>query len=133
MADTLVKAILPCNYAFQDKQNRWCLIGTYDSVQVSALPGTWGATAVFLRIVDLPQKGTLHVQAEDPAGMVIWTSGPIGFEIAPGGRTSLEAALLMGTIPVLSFGKYRIAVFVNADRVAETEISVMPMSERVAK
>jgi Family of unknown function (DUF6941) len=134
MSEPLAKAVLLCTYASQDRLGRWNLMAVFDNLFVPAVPGQVSPFFIFVRVADCPKNGRLMFQVEDPAGMVLWTSGPQLYERRPEAKNStVDAVFTTQPMLVTAFGKHRIAVYLNSDRVAETELMVAPSSEMVAR
>lgn len=133
MSEPVAKAILLANYAIQDKLNRWTLTAVFDNVYLPSLPGHVPPFYVFARLADAPRTGRFTVQLEDPGGVVLWTSGAQLFELADPKDHNLAIVLPTAPVVVCAFGKYRVAIYVGADRLADTELSIVPAEERVVR
>lgn len=126
MSEPVAKAILLCNYALQDRANRWTLAAIFEYVQAKSMPANIAPFYIYVRLLDCPRQGRYTFLVEDPDGIVIWTSGSQVLSI-PESSESLNWNLVWSTpsIGVSRFGKYRVAVYVNADRIADTDLGVI--------
>lgn len=123
----MAKAILLCNYAMQDKADRWSLMGVFEKALIQSVPGTAPTLFVFVRIADCPKMARYMFQVEDPGGIVIWSSGAQMLERSD----EIESAAWdivwhVPAVAVTEFGKHRVVVYVNADRVADTDFIIAP-------
>lgn len=130
----MAKAILLCSYALQDKADRWSLMGVFEKALIPSVPGPTPAFFIFVRIADCPKVARYMFQMEDPAGIVIWSSGAQVLsrsdEIESAGWDIVWA---VPPATVTEFGKHRVSVYVNADRVVDTDLVVAPFTGIVAK
>ena len=129
MSEPVSKAILLCNYATIDKVNRWSLIDTFNTVYMKSTPWMTNPFFVFVSVVDAPTVPVLTFQVEDASGFVVQTSGPIPFDSA--GLRNLQFLHQVKPFVIVSPGKYRIVLYINKDRVAETELAAEMAPEGV--
>lgn len=127
MSEPMVQGIVACNFASQDKFNRWSLIAIFDTQHVAALPGAIMPHVVWARIADVPTRGEARIQLEKESGTVVWTSGPVSFQMNdPAGSRTIELGFGIPPVAVTSYGKYRYAVLVNDLRAGDLPMNVMP-------
>lgn len=122
MSEPVVKAILFCNYYTMDKGNRISLIDIFGTMRVRAVPSPSNQFLVYVHAFDVPRSPTLLFQVENGNGMVIWTSGPIPFE--NNGLPQLQYVCTVDPWTIVALGKYRVAFYINFDRLAEAELEV---------
>lgn len=134
MSEPVAKAILLCTFCSQDKANRWSLVAVFDNVYLQSLPAQVAPFFAWARIADPPKSGRFMFQLEDPAGIVLWTSGPQLYEIPADAKgTGIDVYFNVPPVVVTAFGKHRVAVYVNADRLTDTPLSVTAAPEKVPK
>jgi len=132
MSEPVAKAILLCEYALQDRSNRWSLMATFDNVVAQSIPTQIAPFNIFARFVDIPVKGVLTFQVEDCSGMVVWTSGPKIYELH-GIQPAKVLETICGVPPIvaMAYGKYRVAVFIGSERVVDTALTVSEAGKNV--
>jgi hypothetical protein len=127
MSEPVVKSILFCNYYTLDIRGRISLIDIFGTMAVRAVPAPSSEFLVYVHAFDVPRSPTLLFQVENSSGMVVWTSGPIPFE--NNSLPHLQYVCTVNAWTVVALGKYRVAFYINSDRVAEAELEVEMATE----
>lgn len=124
MSEPVAKTMLLCNFVLQDDCKRWTYVAVFDRFWFKSFPAVADDFYICSRLVDLPPKGAVLIQIEDPKGMVIWTSGPQLFEMTGDPGMGLDGSVHVRSCLFAVKGKYRASLFINSDLVAGTDFTV---------